>query len=88
MDIPVDKLQAFYKVEPIQKVNHVTKTKSERQNSGQESKNNLEFQKTLMQYYDMKTQEFQGTTVQKSASYDSRAAEAMYEAASTVNFFG
>lgn len=88
MNIPVDKLQAFYKVEPIQKVNRVPQTSSEHQNSGQDSKNSLEFQKTLLQYYDMKTQEFQNSTVQKSTAYNAKAAEMLFESASTVNFFG
>lgn len=75
-------------MEPIQKVNRVPQTSSEHQNSGQDSKNSLEFQKTLLQYYDMKTQEFQNSTVQKSTAYNAKATEMLFESASTVNFFG
>lgn len=88
MDIPVDKLQMLYKVEPIQKVNRVTQTSTKHHNTGEEKRNNLEFQKTLLQYYDMKAQEIQNTAVQKSATYDAKAAEILYESASTVSFFG
>ena len=88
MDIPVDKLQAFYKVNPIEKVERTTKSGTERQSSSQENKNNLEFQKCLLQYYERKAAEFQEPGLQKTNVYNARAIETLYYSASTINFFG
>lgn len=88
MDIPVDKLRTFYKVNPIEKVEHTIKTGSDSHTPGEESKDKLEFQKCLLQYYNHKAAEFQNPSQQKTNTYNSRAVETLYEASSTVNFFG
>lgn len=87
-DNAVDKLQAFYKVNPIERVERTAKTNSEHHTSGQEGKNNLEFQKVLLQYYNSKAIQYQNPVQQPCSTYGKNAAETLYEAASTVNFFG
>lgn len=88
VDIPVDKLQAFYKVNPIQKVEKVTSEGAKRQSSSQENKNGADFRKCLLEYYESKTMEFQNPALQKTNAYNSKAMETLYDTASTVNFFG
>lgn len=88
VDIAVDKLQAFYRVNPIEKVEHTLRTGSERHNSGDESKDKLEFHKCLLQYYNNKAASFEDSSQQKTNTYNARAVETLYEATSTVNFFG
>ncbi len=88
MDNAVDKLQAFYKVSPIEKVEHTLRTGSERQGSNNESKDKLEFQKCLLQYYNNKAASFREPSQLKTNAYNAKAVETLYEATSTVNFFG
>lgn len=88
MGIPVDKLQAFYKVNPIEKVEHTIRTGSDRHTSGDDSKDKLEFHKCLLQYYNNKAASFQDPSLLKTNTYNLKAVETLYEATSTVNFFG
>lgn len=88
VDVAVDKLQAFYKVNPIEKVGHTIRTGSDRHNSNDESKDKLEFYKCLQQYYNNKAASFQEPSQQKTNTYNARAVETLYEEISTVNFFG
>lgn len=87
-DDAVDKLQAFYKVNPIEKVERTVRTSSEQHTSGQESKNNLEFHKVLLQYYNDKAITYQDSKQYPTNTYGKNAMETLYEGASTVNFFG
>ena len=88
MDDAVDKLQAFYKVYPVERVQSTIKTGSDRNGSGNNSQDKLEFKKYLLHYYDNKAVEFEDSSLQKTNTYNKNAVETLYEAASTVNFFG
>lgn len=88
MDDAVDKLQAFYKVYPVERVQSTIKTGSNRSGSGNESQDRLEFKKCLLHYYDKKAAEFEDSSLQKTTTYNRSAVETLYEATSTVNFFG
>mgnify|MGYP000048365401 CR=1 FL=1 len=88
MGIPVDKLQAFYKVNPVEKVEHTIRTGSDRHTPGDDSKDKLEFHKCLLQYYNNKAAAFQDPSLLKTNTYNLKAVETLYEATSTVNFFG
>lgn len=87
-DDAVDKLQAFYKVNPIEKVERTVRTDSDQHTSGQEGKNNLEFHKVLLQYYNNKAMVYQDSKLSPTSTYGKNAMETLYEGASTVNFFG
>lgn len=88
MDIAVDKLQAFYKVNPVEKVEHTIRTGSDRHTSSDNNKEKPEFHKCLLQYYDNKAADFQNPGLLKTNTYNVKAVETLYEATSTVNFFG
>lgn len=84
----VDKLQAFYKVNPIERVERISKAGSERQAPSEERKNNSQFHKCLLDYYNSKAMEFQSQGAEKTNTYNKSATEIFYEAGNTVNFFG
>ncbi len=88
VDIAVEKFQAFYKVNPIEKVEHTIRTGSDRHTFGYDGKDKFEFQKCLLQYYNNKAAEFQNPSLLKTNTYNVKAVETLYEATSTVNFFG
>lgn len=88
MDDAVDKLQAFYKVNPVERVQSTIKTGSNRSGSGKENQDKLEFKKCMLRYYDNKAAEFEDPGLQKTTTYNRNAVEMLYEATSTVNFFG
>lgn len=88
MDDAVDKFQVFCKINPVEKVQSTIKTGSNRSGSGNESQDRLEFRKCMLRYYDNKAAEFEDQSMQKTNTYNDSAAEMLYEATSTVNFFG
>lgn len=88
MDIPVNKIQGLYKVNPIERVEHSNRASSERQAPSEERKENSQFHKCLLEYYSSKTMEFQNPGLQKTNTYGKSATELFYEAGNTVNFFG
>ena len=88
MDIPVNKIQALYKVNPIERVERSSRASSERQAPSEERKENAQFHQCLLDYYNSKAVEFQNPGPQKTNTYGKSATELFYEAGNTINFFG
>ena len=88
MDIPVNKIQALYKINPIERVEGGNRASSERQAPSEERKENSQFHQCLLDYYNSKAMEFQPLGPQKTNTYGKSATELFYEAGNTINFFG